>query len=402
MEYMKLFWRIIPFSLLLFPVFAFAVQFEADLYYSMSSNKDVNRLQEFLRGEGIYNGPITGNFFAITRESVKKFQDRESITPVAGFFGPKTRARANAIINKSSTLSPPSPNDEISLLRTKIKELEEKLKTLQEQSKKEVSTPESLPPPPSSSQPSISFTKDLTIIDKTLLSGKTTFGVRYPYRVRVSWELSKKAGEEIVGCSPSVEVATASESRADIYPLPNAEYKCNVSLKDGGIIVATSDVSFMAPKWISMAGYGTSTFPLVETHPYKIGDISLYNGSSTDVLFSKIEVLIYDEMDSTFNRNKLAYFIFRDGKSALDTLISRTEFTFSLPSPKIGEPHKSQLFLPFVITLKPGEERIVSLWTEQLKYVRSGTLKIDAIKVETTGPAVTGGFSLVLTKEPPL
>ncbi len=84
------------FVLLLFPSIVFGA-FNNDLYYGKSNN-EVKELQKFLTGEKLYSGPITGNFYSITLKAVKAFQSREKIFPVAGYFGPKTRLRANALL----------------------------------------------------------------------------------------------------------------------------------------------------------------------------------------------------------------------------------------------------------------------------------------------------------------
>lgn len=84
---------------LLIPFFSFAQTFERDLYFGIQNDQDVTKLQEFLTDEGVYSGPITGNFFSLTLKAVKDYQSREGIAPVAGYFGPKTRVRANAILS---------------------------------------------------------------------------------------------------------------------------------------------------------------------------------------------------------------------------------------------------------------------------------------------------------------
>ena len=74
--------------------------FTKDLYFGLQGDSDVTKLQEFLTSEGVYSGPITGNFFSLTLTGVKNFQSREGIAPVAGYFGPKTRSAANAILSQ--------------------------------------------------------------------------------------------------------------------------------------------------------------------------------------------------------------------------------------------------------------------------------------------------------------
>lgn len=75
--------------------------FTKDLYFGIQNDSEVIKLQEFLMDEGLYSGPITGNFFSLTLKAVKSFQERESISPVAGYFGPLTRTKANDIISKT-------------------------------------------------------------------------------------------------------------------------------------------------------------------------------------------------------------------------------------------------------------------------------------------------------------
>ena len=83
------------------PLFASAQTFERDLEFGMQNDTDVTKLQEFLTDEGLYSGPITGNFFSLTLKAVKKFQTREGIAPAAGYFGPKTRAKVNTVFSAS-------------------------------------------------------------------------------------------------------------------------------------------------------------------------------------------------------------------------------------------------------------------------------------------------------------
>lgn len=75
-----------------------AAEFNANLKYGSKGN-DVIKLQEFLNEQGLYNGPITGNFFSLTLKAVKALQTREAISPVSGFFGNLTRAKVNEILD---------------------------------------------------------------------------------------------------------------------------------------------------------------------------------------------------------------------------------------------------------------------------------------------------------------
>ncbi len=92
------------------PFFALAGGFDRDLEFGMQNNSDVIKLQELLTDEGLYSGPISGNFFSLTLKAVKKFQAREKIK-ASGYFGLKTRTRANAILAISVSAS----KDEVSI-----------------------------------------------------------------------------------------------------------------------------------------------------------------------------------------------------------------------------------------------------------------------------------------------
>jgi len=72
--------------------------FTKNLYFGIQKDSEVTKLQEFLTSEGVYSGPITGNFFSLTLKAVKDYQTREGISPAAGYFGPLTRNKANEIL----------------------------------------------------------------------------------------------------------------------------------------------------------------------------------------------------------------------------------------------------------------------------------------------------------------
>lgn len=72
--------------------------FNVDLKYG-STGSEVTELQEFLTDRGYYFGPITGNFYSLTRSAVKKFQEVNDISPAYGYFGPLTRNKINEILS---------------------------------------------------------------------------------------------------------------------------------------------------------------------------------------------------------------------------------------------------------------------------------------------------------------
>lgn len=90
-------------GVLLLPATSHAA-FDVNLRYG-SSGAEVIELQEFLTAEGVYTGPITGNFFSLTLAGVKAFQTREGVIPVSGFFGPLTRSAANTLLSEELAAS---------------------------------------------------------------------------------------------------------------------------------------------------------------------------------------------------------------------------------------------------------------------------------------------------------
>ena len=74
-----------------------AQSFTSNLYYGLKNNAEVKRLQEFLISKSYLNtGLNTGSYLSLTMDAVKTYQTAKGITPVSGYFGPKTRAAVSA------------------------------------------------------------------------------------------------------------------------------------------------------------------------------------------------------------------------------------------------------------------------------------------------------------------
>lgn len=82
---------------LLFVPFITQASFDVNIKYGTKGSDNVREIQEFLTGEGVYSGPITGNFYALTLKGIKTFQAREGIK-ADGYWGPATRSRANELL----------------------------------------------------------------------------------------------------------------------------------------------------------------------------------------------------------------------------------------------------------------------------------------------------------------
>ena len=118
--------------------------FGRDLQYG-STGDDVAELQEFLTVQGNYMGPITGNFYSLTRQGLISFQTVNNISPAAGYFGPITRAKVNSTLASQETASnaqaiqetgattTPSKNDTTTALQAQINALLVQLQQLNAQ-----------------------------------------------------------------------------------------------------------------------------------------------------------------------------------------------------------------------------------------------------------------------------
>lgn len=91
--------------------------FSSDLWFGMRQPSAVVGLQEFLIARGYLADHLaTGNFLSLTKAAVQKFQEDNGIV-TTGFFGPITRARANALLESdflSSYVLLPEPAYDLS------------------------------------------------------------------------------------------------------------------------------------------------------------------------------------------------------------------------------------------------------------------------------------------------
>ena len=71
--------------------------FSKNLYYGIEGSNDVTLLQQLLTKLGFYSGPVTGNFYSLTRSAVIKFQKAHSIVPAVGYAGVLTRGVLNGM-----------------------------------------------------------------------------------------------------------------------------------------------------------------------------------------------------------------------------------------------------------------------------------------------------------------
>lgn len=322
---------------------AFAAGFERDLYFGVSNDADVTRLQEFLKSQSVYSGPVTGNFFSLTRDGVKRFQEREGIAPVAGYFGSKTRGRANTLLSSETGNT------------QKITELDLLIQSLVNAK---------------AAYPALAFD---TLIEK----------------YRRERDTIKSSGGIV---PPVLPTLAAPETPSAAVPLPPAASSTTP-------VGTTTPSVTPTPKEFRISGARESVFPIAAVNPTKIGDFTIKNTLGESVFLSQIVVKLTDAMNSSVNRSRKVIFVLRDGITTADSVVSSTNFTFNSTVPQSGDPNTSQFGLSLPVTVNAGEERAYGLWVDNLDYVTSGTLTIEFDSLlSSTGIVPVGGFKFVLNR----
>ena len=88
---------------------SFVYTFLKPLYLGLENDADVRTLQQILILEGVYSGPVTGNYYNLTVLGVKKFQEKYGIAQL-GNVGPKTREKLNELYPAGGMLILPPPS----------------------------------------------------------------------------------------------------------------------------------------------------------------------------------------------------------------------------------------------------------------------------------------------------
>ena len=150
---------------------------------------------------------------------------------------------------------------------------------------------------------------------------------------------------------------------------------------------------------LEISGLQESNFPITEITPFKLGEITIRNGTANSVNFSLLELDIFEAMNSPLNRNNLTNLILRDGIATSDTLISKTEFTFNSADPLSGSAYnRRQINLSFPVTIAPGKTKVFGFWIENMKYVIAGSLRMEPFAFQMTSGAPVGTFKFTLTR----
>lgn len=92
---------------LLVPSISQAASFENNLTYGAKNNDDVRELQEFLKDQKLFTGPITGNYFSLTRSAVIRFQQKNGVKPANGQFTTSSREIAQKLLDPEQDVTEP-------------------------------------------------------------------------------------------------------------------------------------------------------------------------------------------------------------------------------------------------------------------------------------------------------
>lgn len=92
---------------LVLPGISQAASFEKNLTYGVKNNDDVRELQEFLKDQKLFTGPITGNYFSLTRSAVIRFQQKNGVKPANGQFSTSSREIAQKLLDPEQNVTEP-------------------------------------------------------------------------------------------------------------------------------------------------------------------------------------------------------------------------------------------------------------------------------------------------------
>ncbi len=219
--------------------------FQNNLSYG-SQGAEVIELQEFLADQALYSGPITGNFYSLTKSAVKRFQVRESISPASGYFGPLTRTKVNTLLvsstpigEDSSTTPATSTPSQIESLLLQIKLLQEQVKSLQQTQTQQIqqqtqiltqiqqnTTPPPIPPAPDKTPPV--FTSGPTAIITTYHKSD---GAGYLLS-SVQWNSNETSFFVSNTCVPGLPGADPNLVLNSVSLFPRTSFECLLTIKD--------------------------------------------------------------------------------------------------------------------------------------------------------------------------
>ena len=231
--------------------------FQKNLSWNMgTANTDVKNLQQFLANQGLYKGPITGNYLFLTYSAIKQFQISQGIKPANGNFGPLTRVKANEIISaqaisnvslsisttatNSPTISPSDITNNFSSLQARVSALYGQVWSLQKRIRqhKETTatstpnpTPSPTPTPVSSTTPASNpilwgayvgpNSGDLstfeTLVNKPVKIRSTFYAFGDDFPISYSSTLGAKGKTLLIFWEPSFGYDTINNGSQDVY-----------------------------------------------------------------------------------------------------------------------------------------------------------------------------------------
>lgn len=87
-----------------------AEYFSVNVTAGTTGSAEVKKIQQFLKDQRLFSGPINGNYGPQTKKAVQDFQKREKIQPASGDWKVLTRGKANTLYeSKKTAVSAPKP-----------------------------------------------------------------------------------------------------------------------------------------------------------------------------------------------------------------------------------------------------------------------------------------------------
>lgn len=310
----------------LIPLASFAA-FTRDLRFG-SRGADVSELQQFLKGEKIYSGPIIGYFGLLTKKAVQDFQKRENITPRSGFVGPLTRARLNLLA--VGTTSP------------------------------------IVMPPTSTTTPVVDTTPPAFITGPSATLGTPNrdgpFGITAPYQIVFNWGTNEPAALVGFACDPNV-LQSGLGAAATYWSGAAGRRSCTITVEDQAKNRAAREFFFTVPDLLVASG--GRTIPFAENQ--YLGDITIRNNASTSLTLFQIKFSVTEDLNAPNSRGQKIDIFLREGTTTLATLLAHENITLRTTQPPAGSVNTHDLTLFAGKVFAPGEERTYGIWVESLR-----------------------------------
>lgn len=376
-------------SIFFIPVVAAGAGISRDLTVGAKGD-DVKYLQEFLaKDRAVYpEGIVSGYFGALTKAAVARFQEREGISPAAGYAGPKTRSRIDQLLGAvSSTPSAPpaAPQGNLADLLLQLEVLQRALADLRSAtSTVATTTPIDTLPPSFIEGPAVT----LGVPDAA-----SPFGGTAAVRVTVNWKTNEPTAPSLLNCNPNLAVSGLS-LQATYWARMAGRHVCTLTVEDLAQNKTSQSMIFEVPAWTAIEG--SSTQPFADSS--KLGDLKITNHATTSVVLFRVNITIEESIDAPNSRGVSYKLVLKDGTSNVSNVLEKKDVSMHSQFPGVGNLNRQFVNFYAGRNIAAGETKTLSLWVEGLAGPYYGgvfrTTVTDVTTIPEQAAVGTGQFSL--------